>query len=69
MDGGTDDVLYKITNRNGNPNVLNVERNSDDLWLNSNWDNPDNQWNRDNRWAFAQLSSFLPVLFLRGVLF
>lgn len=69
MDGGVDDVLYKITDRDGNPNVFKVEQNSDDLWLNTNWDKPSNEWTSENRWAFSQLSSFLPALFLRGVLF
>ena len=45
----------------GNPNLLNANRNDDGRWLNTYWDNPDNRWNRDNGFAFAvsQLSSFL----------
>jgi hypothetical protein len=53
----------------GNPNLLSANRNDEGRWLNANWDNPDNRWNRDNGFAFAvpHLSSFL--LLRGGVLF
>ena len=48
-------------NSDGDPNLLNANRNDDGRWLNTYYDNPDNRWNRDNGFAFAvsQLSSFL----------
>jgi len=55
-------VLDDIScNFDGNPNLLNANRNDDDSWLNTYYDNPDNRWNRDNGFAFAgvQLSLFL----------
>lgn len=42
----------------GNPNVFNVKRNDDGkLWLNTNWTNPDDQWNLDNRIVFRLRNS------------
>ena len=59
-------------NSDGDPNLLNANRNGDGRWLNAYNDRPDNRWNRDNGFAFAvsQLSSFLSrftgrVLFLK----
>lgn len=54
----------------GNPNLLNANRNDDSSWLNANYDNPDNRWNRNGGFAgvVSQLSRFSPKLF-RGVLF
>ena len=48
-------------NSDGDPNLLNANRNGDGRWLNADWGKPDNRWNRDNGFAFAlpQLSSFL----------
>ena len=45
----------------GDPNLLNANRDDDGQWLNTSYDNPDNEWNRDNGFAFVvpQLSSFL----------
>gem|GEM_PF-1603304 len=46
------------TNSDGNPNVFNVERNDDgNRWLNTNWTNPDDQWNLDNRIVFRLRNS------------
>jgi hypothetical protein len=63
MDGG-------IHVSDGDPNVLNANRNDDGRWLNTNWDKPDNKWNDNGAFAFLvpQLSSFLLSL-LGGVLF
>ena len=49
------------TNSDGNPNLLTANRDGDGRWLNAYWDKPDNQWNRENGFAFAvsQLTSFL----------
>ncbi|MBI3589327.1 MAG: hypothetical protein HY093_02865 [Candidatus Liptonbacteria bacterium] len=54
----------------GDPKLLNANRNDDGRWLNTCFDNPDNKWNRENGFAFAvsQLALFLPLL-SRGVLF
>jgi hypothetical protein len=40
------------TDRDGNPNVFNLERNEDGLWLNNNWANPESRWNPDNEFIF-----------------
>jgi hypothetical protein len=60
MSSGLGDISY---NSDGDPNLLNVNRNDNGSWLNTNYDNPDNQWNRDNGFAFAvsQLSFFSPI--------
>lgn len=42
------------TDSNGNLNLFNVERNEDDLWLNSNYGNPDNFYNSNNRFVFRR---------------
>ncbi len=36
----------------GDPNVLNANRNDEGRWLNANWDKPDNQWNDNGALAF-----------------
>ena len=48
----------------GDPNLLNSNRNDDGRWLNANYDRPDNEWNDNGGFAFVvpQLSSFLPRL-------
>lgn len=51
MDSVTDGASYN-TDRDGNPNVFNLERNDDGLWLNDNWTKPSNEWNSDNEFAF-----------------
>ena len=43
----------------GNPNVFNLERNDDGLWLNNNWAKPDNTWNPDNKFVFRLRNYFL----------
>lgn len=40
-------------NSDGNPNVLNANRNDDGQCVNANWDNPDNQWNDNGAFAFV----------------
>lgn len=57
-----------LARSDGDPNLLNVNRDNDGRWLNAYNDRPDNRWNRDNGFAFAvsQFSSFLPY---EGVLF
>lgn len=56
--GDMDDISC---DSDGNPNLLNANRNDDGRWLNAYNDRPDNRWNRDNGFAFAvsQISSFL----------
>lgn len=53
-----------LNNSDGNLNLLNANRNDNGSWLNTYYDNSDNQWNRNNGFAFAvsQLSSFLLYL-------
>ena len=48
-----DGISYE-TDSNGNLKVFNVEHNDDGLWLNSNYANPDNFYNGNNRWVFAR---------------
>lgn len=49
MGSGIDGASY---NSDGNPNVLNANRDDDDRWLNANWDHPDNHWNDNGAFAF-----------------
>lgn len=55
----------------GDPNLLSANRNDDGCWLNANYDNPGNRWNRENGFAFVavQVSSFLLRYNSGGVLF
>ena len=53
-DSGTDDVSY---NSDGDPNLLNANRNDDGQWLNTNYDKPDNNWNQNSGFAFASGNS------------
>ena len=57
-DGGLGDIPL---NSDGDLKLLNANRNDDGSWLNTNYDNPDNRWNRENGFAFvvSQLSLFL----------
>ena len=64
MGSGMDGASY-ITDRNGNPNVFNLERNDNGLWLNNNWANPDNRWNADNEFVFRLRKYFFSVRFMR----
>jgi len=48
--GGEMDETFYISD--GDPNVLNTNRNDDGRWLNTNWDHPDNQWNDNGAFAF-----------------
>ena len=60
--GGGIDGSYTFTDSDGNPNVFNLERNEDGLWLNNNWTNPDNRWNPDNEFFFRFRYYFFPRL-------
>ena len=62
--GGKEGILY-ITDSDGDLNVFNVERNSDSLWLNTNYGNPDNFWNGDNRFFFSVANYFISIPLLR----
>lgn len=61
MGSGTDGAPYN-SDRNGNPNVFNLERNEDGLWLNNNIANSDNRWDPDNGLVFCLRNSFLSAL-------
>jgi hypothetical protein len=54
-------VVIRTLEANGNPHLLNSNRNDEGDWLNTNWANPDNNWNDNGAFAFGlpQLSSFL----------
>ena len=58
-----DGALY-ATDSNGNPNVLNANRNDDGQWVNSYWDNPDNQWDDDGALVFLLPESLIISLSL-----
>ena len=58
-----------ITDSNGNPNVLGINRNDKGRWLNAYNGNADNRWNRESGFVFlAPLVSPFLLLF-GGVLF
>ncbi len=50
--------FYRLFRRNprisdGDPNLLNANRNDNGQWLNTAYDNPENRGNSDNGFAFA----------------
>ena len=47
------------TDSDGNPNVFELERYDDGLWLDDNWAKPDNEWNPNNKFVFRLRNSFL----------
>lgn len=56
--GGTDGTTY-TTDRDGNPNVFNMNRNADGVWLNTNNAKPSNRWNAENKFVFRTRNYFL----------
>jgi len=66
--GGTGGALY-VTDSDGNPNLLGLNRNDEGRWLNAYNGNPGNRWNREYGFVFLvpQLSSFLLQLRVGGV--
>ena len=44
--------MKQITDRDGNPNVFNLKRNEDGLWLNDYWTGPAGEWNPENEFVF-----------------
>lgn len=69
MGSGAGGALY-ITDSDGNPNVLGLNRNDEGRWLNAYNGNSDNRWNRENGFVFLapKVFSFLSCS-CRGVLF
>jgi hypothetical protein len=53
-----------LAQSDGDPNLLNANRNDDGRWLNADNDRSDNRWERDQGFAFvvSQLSSILTPL-------
>lgn len=53
------DVGDFLHNSDGDPNLLNANRNDDGAWLNAYYDKPDNEWNENGGFAFVaqQISS------------
>lgn len=53
--------ILHITDSNGDPNVLGINRNDEGRWLNAYNGNADNRWNRGNGFVFLAppVSSFL----------
>jgi len=68
MGGGLGDISR---NSDGDPNLLNSNRNDDGQWLNTYYDKPDNKFNRENGFAFVipQLFSFLLYLLVEEFCF
>ena len=56
-----------IKDSDGSPDLLGVRRGGGS-WLNANWDDPDNRWNRDNGFVFvaSQITSFSLMDYLLG---
>ena len=44
-----------INNSDGNPNVLNSNRNDGKSWVNANYDNESDNWNDNGAFAFLQI--------------
>ncbi len=67
MDSDMDGILYE-TDRDGSPNVFNLNGNDDGLWLNgNNWAKPDNRWNPDNQFVFVSRNSLhFSLVFMMG---
>lgn len=65
---GMDGVAH-TADRDGNPNVFNLNRNDDDLWLNDNNAKPSNRWDADNQFVFRSRKSLLfrPSILCRAV--
>lgn len=64
MGGGMDGASHAS---DGNPNVLNANRNDDGRWVNTYWDNPDNHWNTNGAFAFpVSANLFISPPHLRG---
>lgn len=63
--GGVDNISY---NSDGDPKLLGTNRHDSSPLLNTNYDNPDNLWNRDDGFVCvsSQLSLFLSSYFLLG---
>ncbi len=57
-DGDTDGSLHN-TDSNGNLNVFNVEHDENELWLNTNYFNPQNTWNLDYQFVFVLPRNYL----------
>lgn len=45
-------AMEPIADSDGNPNVFNLERNDDGLWLYVGWAGPDREWNPDDEFVF-----------------
>jgi hypothetical protein len=60
MGSGIEGTSY---NSDGDPNVLNANRNDDGQWLNANWDHPDNHWNDNGAFAFL-VPYKMPIFFV-----
>ncbi len=68
MGSGIDGVAH-IADRDGNPNVFNLNEDGGELKLNANNAKPDNRWNSDNRFVFRLRKSFLSRALLEGAVF
>lgn len=64
----TDGTSYN-SDRSGTPNVFNLKRNENGLWLNRNFAKPDNRWNPKNEFAFRLRNYFFSTFTKRGFSF
>jgi Tol biopolymer transport system component len=68
--GSEKDGIAYITDRNGNPNVFNLNWNGEQLKLNGNNAKPSKKWNSDNKFVFRFRKSILfPRLHIAVFLF
>lgn len=58
MGSDADGIAHK-TDRDGNPNVFNLNFNDEQLKLNTNNAKPDKHWNDNNKFVFRVRKSFL----------
>ena len=61
--------MKQIADRDGDPNVFNLARIEDGLWLYDNWAKPTNEWNPENEFVFRLRKYFLPALIWCGFSF
>ncbi|MFH1286680.1 MAG: reverse transcriptase domain-containing protein [Candidatus Magasanikbacteria bacterium] len=63
-------AMESISDSEGYPAVFHVGYYGSELWLNSNYGNPDNVWNSNNRWVFVRpRKSLHSPIFLSGFSF
>jgi Tol biopolymer transport system component len=57
-------VLHTKTDRDGNPNVFNLNANGSELKLNGNNARPDKRWNSDHHFVFLSRKLLIFHIFI-----